>query len=140
MSSRVTRSRELVLELANQPGTLGQLAQMLGKEDINIVGFAAVADGDVGTVHLITDDPQRAEEVLQESGHVPRAREAIVVTLPNSPGALGRLANRMGTRGVNIEASFITTHEDGENVRCAFSVDDIEGALEVARETTPDDG
>lgn len=129
-----SRTKELVLELDNRPGTLGELAQMLGKEEINILGFAAVAMDSKGTLHLITDDPGRAEEVLQESGYVPRTREAIVVTLPNQPGQLGRLANRLGTRGVNIDASFITAQPDGETVRCAFSVDDVDTALEVAEE------
>lgn len=129
--SSVARSKELVLELANEPGTLGRLAQILGKEEINILGFAAVAENDSGKVHLITDHPGRAEEVLQESGHVPRAREAVVVTIPNEPGALGRLANKLGTAGVNIDASFITAHADGNSVRCAFSVDDVDTAIEV---------
>lgn len=131
MSSDATRSKELVLELANEPGTLGRLAQILGKEQINILGFAAVAANDAGKVHLITDDPKRAEEVLQESGHVPQSREAIVVTIPDQPGALGRLANKLGTAGVNIEASFITASVDGHSVRCAFSVDDVDTAVEV---------
>lgn len=120
-----------MLEIGNEPGTLGRLAQMLGKEEINIVGFAAVATDSTGQLHLVTDDPKQALETLEESGYVPRTREAIVVTLPNRPGQLGRVANRLGTEGINIDASFVTGSIDGEQLRCAFSVDDVEGAVDV---------
>lgn len=131
MPSPVTRTQELMLEIPNEPGTLGEMAQLLGKEDINIVGFTAVATDSVGQLHLVTDDPKQAEEALEESGYVPRTREALVVTLPNEPGQLGRVANRLGTEGINIDASFITGSIDGSKLRCAFCVDDIEGAVDV---------
>lgn len=134
MPSPVTRTQELVLEIENRPGTLGQLAQLLGKEQINIVGFAAVATDSTGQLHLITDDPRQAVETLEEAGYVPRSREAITVTLPNQPGALGRVANRLGTHGINIDAGFVTGTIDDTQIRCAFSVDDIEAAVELLEE------
>ncbi len=129
-----TTTHELVLEIANQPGTLGRLTQLLGKEEIDVLGFAAVASGDTGTLHMITDDAKRAEEVLEESGYVPRTREALLITLPGNPGMLGRYANRLGTHDVNIEASFIIGHVASGRVRCAFSVDNVDEALRVAEE------
>lgn len=129
-----TRTHELVLDIANKPGTLGELTQLLGKEQIDVLGFAAVARGDTGTLHMITDDAKRAEEVLQESGYVPQTRQALLITLPGHPGMLGRYANKLGTQGVNIEASFIIGHVASGRVRCAFSVDNVDEALRVAEQ------
>lgn len=131
MTPSATRTKEIVLELENHPGTLGQLTQLLGKEHINILGFAAVAQGDKGTLHLVTDDPASAEEVLEETGYVPRTRPAILASLPNEPGEFGRASNKLGQNGINIEASFISSDPAGTELRCTFSVDDPEAALEV---------
>lgn len=132
MPSPVMRTHEVILEIANEPGTLGRLSQLLGKEQIDLLGFAAVASGDTGTLHLITDDPGRAEEVLQESGYVPQTRQALLVTLPDQPGALGQFANKLGTSGVNIDACFVVGHAASGRMRCAFSVDDLDTAVSVA--------
>jgi hypothetical protein len=132
MTAPVARTQEVVLEIANEPGTLGRLSQLLGKEEIEVLGFAAVARGDTGTLHMITDDHRRAEEVLQESGYVPTNREALLVTLPDQPGALGRLANKLGTQGVNIDAAFVVGHVASGRMRCAFSVDDVDRGADVA--------
>lgn len=127
-----TRTHEIVLEIANKPGTLGRLTQLLGKEQIDVLGFAAVASGETGTLHMITDDAKRAEETLEESGYVPETREALLITLPGAPGMLGRFANKLGNKGINIEASFIIGHVASGRVRCAFSVDDVDEALRIA--------
>jgi hypothetical protein len=132
MTRKVGLTKAFVVEIPNQPGTLGDLAQLLGKEDINILGFAAVARGtEPGTVHLITDDAGQAGVVLEENGLAPETREAIVVTVPNAPGQLGRLASELGQSGVNIDASFVALDGDDTSLRCVFSVENPEKAREV---------
>lgn len=126
---------EFVVEVPNQPGTLGELAQLLGKEDINILGFAAVArGGGPGTMHLVTDDAADAAVVLEEDGYAPREKEAVVATVPNVPGQLGRLATKLGQAGINIDASFVAADGDDATLRCVFAVESPRKAVEVLEE------
>lgn len=129
----VTLSSEFVLEIPNEPGTLGDLAELLGKDHVNILGFAAVArPGEPGLLHLVTDDAKAAAVTLEEAGYSPERREAVVVRAPNRPGKLGRLATRLGQAGVNIDASFIAASgEDDAELRCVFSVDQPTKAREI---------
>jgi hypothetical protein len=132
MSRKVGLTEAFIVEIPNQPGTLGDLAQLLGKEAINILGFAAIAKGtDPGTVHLVTDDADQAAVVLEENGMAPDRREAIVVTVPNAPGQLGGLASELGQAGINIEASFVTMDGDAANLRCVFAVENPRKAQQV---------
>lgn len=132
MTDEVGLTTEFVVEVPNRPGTLGNLAQLLGKEDINILGFAAIARGDgPGTMHLITDDPDDAAVVLEEDGYAPQKNDAVVATVPNVPGQLGRLASKLGQNGINIEASFVAADGDDATLRCVFAVDNPSKAVEV---------
>lgn len=132
MSRKVGLTKEFVVEIPNQPGTLGDLAQLLGKEDIDILGFAAVARGSQpGTVHLVTDDAHDAALVLEENGLSPESKEAIVVTVPNLPGQLGRLASQLGKAGINIEASFVAMNGEQDSLRCVFAVESPRKAKEI---------
>ncbi|PSG96811.1 hypothetical protein BRD56_08490 [Thermoplasmatales archaeon SW_10_69_26] len=132
MTRKVGLTKEFVVEIPNRPGTLGNLAQLLGKEDIDILGFAAVARGtEPGTVHLVTDDADEAAVVLEEDGFAPETREAIVVTVPNLPGQLGRLSSELGQAGINIEASFVAMDGEEESLRCVFAVENPNKAAEA---------
>lgn len=132
MTRKVGLTKEFVVEIPNQPGTLGDLAQLLGKEDIDILGFAAVARGtNPGTVHLVTDDAEAAAVVLEENGLSPEHKEAIVVTVPNVPGQLGLLASKLGQAGINIEASFVAMNGEQDSLRCVFAVESPRKAQEI---------
>lgn len=132
MTRKVGLTKEFVVQIPNEPGTLGDLAQLLGKEDIDILGFAAVANGgNPGTVHLVTDDADAAAVVLEENGMSPERREAIVVTVPNAPGQLGMLASELGQAGINIEASFVALDGEETSLRCVFAVETPRKAKEI---------
>lgn len=120
------RAKEFVVELINRPGELGKLAQVLGKEDVNILGIGAVGHDGVGIAHIVTDDPAATETTLQASGYTMDVREALLVDLANEPGELGRVANTLGEAGVNIEATYVTTGGPGDKVRLALSCEDAQ--------------
>lgn len=126
MALATSRATEFVVELINRPGELGKLAQVLGKEDVNILGIGAVGHDGVGIAHIVTDDPEATETTLQASGYTMDIRKALLVDVPNQPGALGRVANSLGAAGVNIEASYVLAGGNADTVRLALSCQDAE--------------
>lgn len=127
----IGRTREFIVDVPNQAGSLAKLTQALGKEDVNILGFGAIGTGAQGIVHLITDDEATAETALETEGLSPRSRDALLCSIRNEPGELGRLAAALGQAGINIDASFITATIDGRGLRVAFSISDAAKAEEV---------
>lgn len=124
MALATSRATEFVVELINRPGELGKLAQVLGKEEVNILGIGAVGHDGVGIAHIVTDDPEATETTLQASGYTMDIRQALLVDVPNQPGALGQVANTLGAAGVNIEASYVIAGGTDDQVRLALSCQD----------------
>lgn len=121
----IERTTEIEVELENEPGTLGEIADTLADEGINIRGFACVAQGNTGTACLVTDTPAQAVTALESTGHPVETAESLFATAPNEPGQLAELAGRLGASGVNIERSFVATQEDGATLGIGFRVDDV---------------
>lgn len=128
------RTKTFEVELANEPGTLGRIAATLGKENINILGFAVTGHRDKAHLHLVANDAANAESLLHAAGYDVTARDALAVDLPNRPGALGYVASRLGEVGVNIEASFVVASPDGQTLQCAFALDDVDAAENAVAE------
>lgn len=128
-----TTTTEIEVELDNEPGTLADVSEVLADENINILGFTCVAQGDSGTACFIADDPNAAIETLESEGFHPETRDAVFVPTPNEPGRLARLSRRLGNSAINIERSFVAADETGGDLGIGFEVDDTEQALKVLR-------
>jgi len=64
----VVESDVLVVEVVNQPGTLGQVARKLAQHNINIeyAYCTTMPDAECGALVLRVRDPQKALQVLQD--------------------------------------------------------------------------
>ena len=59
--------RELTVQLANSPGTLGRVAQVLGNERINMLAMSV--DGS-GALRMVVDNPLHAAGALCASSTI----------------------------------------------------------------------
>ena len=74
-----------------------------------------IADtADYGIVRIIANDPDRALEVLQSTGHVANIREVTAFAVPDEPGGLAKALNLLESNGMNIEYLYalVTTETD----------------------------
>ena len=121
--------KEFVVSIENRPGTLADIANALGKANVNILGFELQAQGDFGQFRFTTDEVAKAETTLKNSHVHYRGTEIVTVTAPNNPGELGRLAARIANSGVNIEAAYPIFGNDAPQI--AFRVDDVPSAVKA---------
>jgi hypothetical protein len=85
-------------------------------------GFLAWAGE--GVLHLIVDDTYRGIAALREAGiEVREEREVITVWLPDRPGALAGVLQRIAAAGVNVDLTYALA--DGNVV---LGVNDIQKA------------
>ena len=92
--------KELTLRLANSPGTLGRVAQVLGDARINIL---AMSLDTTGALRLVVDNPLHAAGALREQHYQVEERDVLYTTLPNEPGALARAVRIAVDAGINLE-------------------------------------
>lgn len=124
---------ELVVKLEHRPGTLADLSELLGENDVDIVALAVLAvPGHQALAHMVVEPADVAVKVLGEAGaQLERVREVLVVTLDDEPGALGRYCRRLADAGINLEACYVAGDEDGSK-QLVMAVSDLDAARRVS--------
>ena len=57
----------------------------------------------------------------------------VEVTVPDRPGALGEVADRLGEAGVNIQYAYVGTAKCASRVNLYLAVPDVKAALKALR-------
>jgi hypothetical protein len=123
--------KQLTVSCENRPGTLADIAGILGKAKVNILAFNAASAGAMGYIQFIVDNAKKARKVLK--AHRISCYEEVVlhVTLPNVPGALAGLARKMAAKDVNIGAGYQTTVEGGKQASVVLAVFPLASATKI---------
>src|SRR5262245_55165290 len=95
--------RELTIRLANSPGTLGRVSEVLGAEHINVLAMSLDPGG---ALRMVVDNPVHAAGSLRDQHYQVEERDVLYATVPNEPGALGRVLKSLAEAGVNIDYSY----------------------------------
>jgi hypothetical protein len=127
------KAKQISAWVDDRPGMLGQVADALGEKGITIRAFmAAVMDGR-GFVRVVVDRPALARKVFAAHGWKTTEDEVIEVTVPDRPGALGRVADRLGEAGVNIQYAYVGTAKSSSRVNLYLAVPDVKAAAKALR-------
>jgi len=121
--------KELRFTVENQPGALAKVATTFGEEKVNIEGISGTGTGDTGLICLVTDDPGKARNVLQKLGVAFEEKEALVIDIPNHPGELGKLLDRLAKEGLNVGSAYAAV----ERNKIVLTVDDVGRAKQLLR-------
>ena len=95
--------REITVRLANSPGTLGRVAQVLGAERINMLALMVEPSG---SLRMVVDNPLHAASLLREQHYQVEERDVLYTTMPNEPGSLGRALKLLADNGVNVDYAY----------------------------------
>ena len=100
-------ARELQVQIANEPGALGMISELLGEHGINIQGFGVW----VATAHLLVDEADRAGEILREAGFHLQVVDVLRLVVPDEAGNLAEIARALGEAGMNIDYSYTVSSQ-----------------------------
>ena len=117
--------KEITVKLANSPGALGRVAQVLGGERINVLAMSVDASGNL---RLVVDNPIHAAGTLREQHYQIEERDVLFTTLPNEPGSLGRALKVIADAGVNVEYAYATGTDRVGMVAVVIGVADAQKA------------
>jgi hypothetical protein len=126
----ILKATQLVVPLANEPGTLANLCSVLGKAQVNIVGVSASESKGEGTVRVMIDDAPAARAALREAKIRYTEEEVLDVELDNRPGAFGDLLGKLASAKINVKHTYATTAPFAR-ARVVIAVPDIAEALSV---------
>lgn len=121
---------DITLALVDQPGTLAQASDALGRAGVNIDGACGYVCDAQGVYHVLVQDVERGRRALIDSGFIIEDERRVVATpVENRPGAAAELLRRVADAGVNVDLLYMTL--DGRLVLGGSDVAGIERALET---------
>ena len=127
--------KRIVVSTKNEIGVIADITATLAERDINIRAIDTEGVGDHGMVIISTDDDDSALRALTRAGYRAVADDALVVRLPDEPGALARLSIRFRDAGINIQSMHILNRHGG-HATIALSADNIELARSLIDESS----
>ena len=101
--------KQLAVFIENKPGTLGRIGAVLAARKINIIAFSVAEAVDHGVLRMVVSNPVKAAHVLGDGGMMVVESDVIAMDLPNRPGMLARMAEKLSRARVNIEYAYGTT-------------------------------
>jgi hypothetical protein len=127
------KAKQISAWIEDRPGVLGEVAAALGAKRVSIRAFtAAVLDGR-GFVRVVVDKPAAAKRIFTAHGWRTTEDDVIEVTVPDRPGALGAVADRLGAAGINVDYAYVGTAGSARKVNLYLAVRDVRAALSALR-------
>jgi hypothetical protein len=120
--------KEIVLSMANAPGTLWNIISLLYENGIQVVALSVQSQGKKGAIHIITDDPSRALNALVTAGHDGKSRDVVACEIPSHPGGLNAVLKPLKEGGVNIDYLY-SGFSKGNGSALILAVDNPEKAF-----------
>lgn len=103
----------IVIMAENEVGVVADITAALANAGINLETINAETSGGHGVIILTVDNYDRALYVLNQAGFKAVGDDALVVRLPDEPGALANVAGGLKDAGVNIESMHILSRQAG---------------------------
>ncbi len=98
----------------DRPGLLAKITVLLAGAGLDLHNTWGQTAAGQALLHLATNDDTQALQLLHAAGFDAVPREALLVRVPNRPGALARIALRLDENKLDLR-SISTIHSDADS-------------------------
>jgi hypothetical protein len=123
--------QQLSVFLENKPGRLCAAVDTLAKEGIDISALTVADTSEFGILRMIVDQPERARDVLIESGVIVRITKVIAVAMNDTPGGAGTVLHLLSGEGLNIEYMYACVGKLSGKAIMVIRTDDTDKTAEI---------
>ena len=123
--------RQLSVFLENKPGRLCAATDTLASVGINISALTLADTSEFGILRLLVDQPDRARDVLTESGVVVRVSEVIAVAMDDAPGGAGGILHLLSEAGLNVEYMYACVGRLSGKAIMVIRTDDLDLTADI---------
>ena len=96
-------AKQLSVFIENRQGRLGEVLEVLKKNDINIISLSLADTTEYGLLRLIVNNPQEGRAQLSEEGFSTMLTDVLVIKIAHKAGSLQELLKVLSDNGINIE-------------------------------------
>lgn len=124
-------AKELIIQIKDRPGTLGELCRALADHGVNIVALYAASDERRTHLHLVVDNPSEAATIFGSKGLAYTETDVAQVGLPHRPGELANAASLLGKAKIDIKSVYAGIDPTTNSPLVFFGVLDAAGAARI---------
>lgn len=103
---------QLTVFLPNEPGTLADMACVLGDANIQMHALMVADTADFGIVRIICDTPRAASKALAERGYRAATTQVVAIEVEDVPGGLAKILSKIAGVKLNVEYAYCTSIGD----------------------------
>lgn len=127
----MVKVKQISIFLENKSGRLAKVTKVLAESGINIRALSIADTTDFGILRLIVNDPEKAWDVLKSKGFTVSSTEVIAIRIPDHPGGLASILQKLDDLGINIEYMYAFVGKSHGEAVVVFKVDAIENAIPI---------
>lgn len=106
--------KQISLFVENRSGQLLEVTKLFAENSINLKAVHIAETADYGILRLITDDYERAAELLKEDGFLVSLNSVFAVAVPDIAGGLNEILKIISDNDINIEYMYsVFGHKHG---------------------------
>lgn len=115
--------KEFDVYIQDKPGELAKVAEILGRNGVNIKAISSERSKNEPMVRIVTDDEATAHTCLTRASVRFGQRDVLTVRIIDRPGELGKIARKLARAMVNVNSIYILGKDSGMT-EMAITVDD----------------
>jgi hypothetical protein len=101
---------QFTVALENKPGVLAGLCDKLASQKVNILAMMVINTQEMGMVRMVLSNKTKGAMAL--SSYNCATEDVLMVSIPNRPGSLGKIARKLAAEKINIEYTYGSSGED----------------------------
>lgn len=129
----MSKTKQVTAWVDSSPGEIARVARALARARINISAFTSYGSGSEIPVRLLVSSPARARKVLLDLDVRVTEEDVLRLTLPDKPGTLAEIAERLAKARINVDYSYETVAKGAKKADLVLAVSDLAGAAKVLK-------
>jgi hypothetical protein len=130
------RNVQFSVFLVNKPGVLSQIFRELARAKVNVEAVAMMDSMEHGVLRFTVDEPAASRAALQRLNVPCTETEVLEIALPNRPGAVADVCERLAGAHINVGYLYCTSSVTPGKTNVVLKVPDIKKALKVLENGT----
>lgn len=123
---------QIAVFLENRQGRLADFAEVLKKNQIDLISMSIADTKDFGILRAITKDNAKAAKALRESGFTVSITNLVGIEIEDHPGGLSDVLDVI-SKNVDIEYLYSFARQEGQSAVILLKVPDNEKAVEILK-------
>ena len=95
--------KQISVFIENKKGALAQATRYIAENKINLRALSIADTQDFGILRIICEDPEKANQVLQEGGFLTTMTKVLAAPISDEPGSLATILEVLSEANVMIE-------------------------------------